>query len=73
MPVAKKLTDCDVLVAATLATISLAPRERPDGENLPYVERALESFEGLLFEIAKRGGTVEMRRKALEDAQSMND
>lgn len=66
-----KLTDCDVLVAATLATISLAPRQKPDPDNAAYVERAMEAFDELLFRIAQRGGTETMRAEAARAAEAM--
>ena len=64
-----KLTDCDVMVAATLATISLAPREKNDPDNAAYVERALDAFDELLFRIAQRGGTETMRAEACQLAE----
>lgn len=67
-----RLTDCDVMVAATLATISIAPRDEPEQNNEPYVARALTAFEHLLVEIARRGGTVSMREEAREIAEALD-
>ena len=66
-----KLTDCDVLVAATLATISIAPRETADRNNGPYVERAMAAFDHMLVEIARRGGTATMRAEACLVAEKL--
>lgn len=68
-----KLTDCDVLVAATLATISIAPRQKPEADNTPYTLRAVDAFDALLVEIARRGGTDTMRAEAIAVAEKLLD